>query len=132
MGLGYADAVVPAWSERLQLAPEAVALLLSRQPALLEITPVTVKARLESLAALLALPLEATVQLVLRHPALAVVPPNATITRVKNLSGQLGVSMQRAGAPRRASRPLPRRGEGGAGRARNRGATAPESHAPRV
>lgn len=56
VGLGYASNVVESWASRLGLRPEAVAMLVSAQPALLEITPVTVKARLEGLSALFGKP----------------------------------------------------------------------------
>lgn len=92
--MGYSDDVISAWSERLQLDPQSVLQLLQSQPALLDITANTVKARLETLAALFGVPLEIAVQLALKHAALAAVPPNATITRVKNLSTALQMSMQ--------------------------------------
>lgn len=68
--------------------------MLTAQPALLELTATTVKARMESLAALFGVPLGIAAQLVLKHAALAAVPPNATITRAKNISMALRISMQ--------------------------------------
>mmetsp|Transcript_33231 Transcript_33231/g.73486 ORF Transcript_33231/g.73486 Transcript_33231/m.73486 type:complete len:603 (-) Transcript_33231:1668-3476(-) len=94
---GYLGAVVDQWALRLGLGTEVVSRLVSNQPALLEMAPNTVKARLETIAALFDVPLEIAVQLVLKHPALATIPPNATITKVKNLSLSLGVTMQVAG-----------------------------------
>ncbi|GFR42169.1 hypothetical protein Agub_g2908, partial [Astrephomene gubernaculifera] len=88
------DSLLSAWSSRLELPSEAVRQLLEAQPALLELTATTVKARLESLAALLGVPLPLAMQLVLKHPALVAVPPNATITRAKNVATALRVSMQ--------------------------------------
>ncbi|PNH07506.1 hypothetical protein TSOC_006042 [Tetrabaena socialis] len=88
--------MLEAWAGRLQLEPGAVASLLAAQPALLELTPTTVKARLESLAALFGVPAGIVGQLVLKHAALAAVPPNATITRAKNISMALRMSMQGA------------------------------------
>ncbi|KXZ47674.1 hypothetical protein GPECTOR_33g556 [Gonium pectorale] len=90
------DSLVEAWAARLELPPDAVRALLSAQPGLLELTPTTVKARLESLAALFGVPLPLAAQLVLKHAALGAVPPNATITRAKNVSMALGISMQGA------------------------------------
>lgn len=55
---GYAGGVVQQWAQRLELPAPAVAALISQQPSLLEITANTVKARLESLAALFGCPLE--------------------------------------------------------------------------
>jgi hypothetical protein len=86
-----------AWSSQLGLSPSGVAALLSTQPALLEIPPNTLRARLEGLGALLDAPGPAVAQLVLKHAALAAVPPNTTITRAKNLATALGCSMARAG-----------------------------------
>jgi hypothetical protein len=77
--------------------PQAVAVLVAQQPALLEMSPNTLKARLESLAALFDVPSAAAAQLLLKHPALAAVPPNVTITRAKGLSVALKCSMARAG-----------------------------------
>ncbi|GIL77427.1 hypothetical protein Vretimale_2998 [Volvox reticuliferus] len=90
------DSLLEAWSARLELPPEAVSAMLVAQPALLELTPTTVKARLESLAALFGVPLGIAAQLALKHTALAAVPPNATITRAKNISMALRISMQGA------------------------------------
>ena len=45
MPLCSQDSLIEAWSARLQLEPEAVARLLSLQPALLELTATTLKAR---------------------------------------------------------------------------------------
>ena len=85
-----------AWGSQLGLAPAAVAALLGRQPALIEVPPNTLRARLEGLGALLDAPAAAVAQLALKHAALAAVPPNATITRAKNLATALGCSMARA------------------------------------
>ncbi|EFJ48772.1 hypothetical protein VOLCADRAFT_90603 [Volvox carteri f. nagariensis] len=93
------DSLLEAWSARLGLPAEAVSAMLAAQPALLELTPTTVKARLESLAALFAVPLGIAAQLALKHAALAAVPPNATITRAKNISTALKISMQAGGGP---------------------------------
>jgi hypothetical protein len=60
-------------------------------------SPNTLKARMESLAALFDVPAAAAAQLLLRHPGLAAVPPNVTITRAKGLSMALRCSMARAG-----------------------------------
>lgn len=106
VSVGYASSIVESWAARLQLRPEAVSMLVSQQPALLEITPVTVKARLEGLSALFGVPLEIATQLVMRHPAMLIIPPNASIVRVKNLSSQIGSSMQQAGE--RGSERVPR------------------------
>jgi hypothetical protein len=86
-----------AWASQLALSPAGAAALLSAQPALLEVPPNALRARLEGLGALLDAPAPAVAQLVLKHPALAAVPPNATITRAKNLATALGCSMARAG-----------------------------------
>lgn len=86
-----------AWANQLGMAPGAVGALISAQPALLEVPPNVLKARLEGLGALLEAPAPAVAQLVLKHAALAAVPPNATITRCKNLATALGCSMARAG-----------------------------------
>ncbi|KAF5835760.1 hypothetical protein DUNSADRAFT_6900 [Dunaliella salina] len=98
LGVGYlAGDVLESWSVRLGLEQQEVAELVAEQPALLEMSPNTVKARLESLAALLGVPLQIATALVRRHPALACAPPNATISRFKNASMALGISMQTAG-----------------------------------
>jgi hypothetical protein len=60
-------------------------------------SPNTLKARMESLAALFDVPAAAAAQLLLRHPGLAAIPPNVTITRAKGLSMALRCSMARAG-----------------------------------
>jgi hypothetical protein len=86
-----------AWASQLGMAPNAVAALLGAQPALIEVAPNTLRARLEGLGALIDAPGAAVAQLVLKHAALAAVPPNATITRAKNLATALGCSMARAG-----------------------------------
>ncbi|GLC42677.1 hypothetical protein PLESTB_001126300 [Pleodorina starrii] len=90
------ESLLDAWSARLELPVESVSAMLSAQPALLELTPTTVKARLESLAALFGVPAGLAAQLALKHAALAAVPPNATITRAKNISMALRISMQGA------------------------------------
>jgi hypothetical protein len=59
---GYAGGVVQQWAARLELPPPAVAALISRQPPLLEVTANTVKARLETLAALFGCPIEVRVE----------------------------------------------------------------------
>lgn len=74
-----------------------VSVLIATHPALLEMSPNTLKARLESLAALFGVPTAAAAQLLLRHPGLAAIPPNVTITRAKGLSMALKCSMARAG-----------------------------------
>ena len=65
---GYMDAVVEQWGVRLGLEPSLVARLVTEQPALLEMAPNTVKARLESLAALFSVPLHIAAQLVSPRP----------------------------------------------------------------
>ncbi|KAI8463015.1 MAG: hypothetical protein J3K34DRAFT_159499 [Monoraphidium minutum] len=85
-----------AWASQLGMAPGAVAALVSSQPALAEVPPNVLRARLEGLAALLDAPAVAAAQLVLKHAALGAIPPNATITRAKNLATALGCSMARA------------------------------------
>ncbi|KIZ04962.1 hypothetical protein MNEG_3000 [Monoraphidium neglectum] len=85
-----------AWASQLRMAPDAVAALVAAQPALVEVPPNVLRARLEGLGALLGAPSVAVAQLVLKHAALAAVPPNATITRAKNLATALGCSMARA------------------------------------
>ncbi|GAX81753.1 hypothetical protein CEUSTIGMA_g9181.t1 [Chlamydomonas eustigma] len=92
--LGYLGNSIDQWGSRLGLEREAVTKLVTTQPALLEMSPNTVKARLESLAALFEIPIEIATQLVIKHPALATIPPNATITKAKNISLALGCSMQ--------------------------------------
>jgi hypothetical protein len=77
--------------------PQAVSVLIATHPALLEMSPNTLKARMESLAALFDVPAAAAAQLLLRHPGLAAIPPNVTITRAKGLSMGLRCSMARAG-----------------------------------
>lgn len=72
-------------------------MLISAQPSLLEMSPNTLKARMESLAALFDVPAAAAAQLLLRHPGFAAIPPNVTITRAKGLSMALKCSMARAG-----------------------------------
>jgi hypothetical protein len=76
---------------------QAVSVLIATHPALLEMSPNTLKARMESLAALFDVPAAAAAQLLLRHPGLAAIPPNVTITRAKGLSMALRCSMSRAG-----------------------------------
>lgn len=85
-----------AWASQLGMAPAAVGALVRAQPALVEVPPNVLRARLEGLGALLDAPAVAVAQLVLKHAALAAVPPNATITRSKNLATALGCSMARA------------------------------------
>lgn len=85
-----------AFASQLSMAPPAVGALIASQPALLEVPPNVLRARLEGLGALLEAPASAVAQLVLKHGALAAVPPNATITRAKNLATALGCSMARA------------------------------------
>ena len=85
-----------AWASQLGMAPAAVGALIRAQPALVEVPPNVLRARLEGLGALLDAPAVAVAQLVLKHAALAAVPPNATITRAKNLATALGCSMARA------------------------------------
>lgn len=92
----YGEGLMEAWCARLGLEPEAVGALLGAQPALLEMTPNTVKARLESLVALFQVPLEIAAQLAMKQPALLAIPPNATITRAKNLSLSLRCTMSTA------------------------------------
>eukprot|EP00878_Enallax_costatus_P046788 GHUV01057075.1.p1 GENE.GHUV01057075.1~~GHUV01057075.1.p1 ORF type:complete len:270 (+),score=55.06 GHUV01057075.1:692-1501(+) len=100
LGLGYLggpQGAVETWATRLGLDIQAVGVLLSSQPGLIEMSPNTLKARLESLAALFDVPAAAAAQLLLRHPGLAAIPPNVTITRAKGLSLALNCSMARAG-----------------------------------
>ncbi|MEW5306609.1 MAG: hypothetical protein WDW36_009063 [Sanguina aurantia] len=92
----HKETVIDAWAERLDVDEDLVRQLLQQQPGLLEATANSVKARLESLAALFQIPSGIAVQLIMKHPALAAVPPNATITRAKNLSSMLNMSMQSA------------------------------------
>lgn len=70
--------------------------LLSTQPGLLDLSPSTLRARVESLGALLDVPGPAAAQLLLKHSALAAIPPNVTITRAKQMSAALRCSMSRA------------------------------------
>eukprot|EP00775_Hariotina_reticulata_P005392 gene5392-5626_t len=100
LSLGYMggpQGAAQTWSTRLGLDAEAVAVLVAQQPALLEMSPNTLRARLESLAALFDVPSAAAAQLLLKHPAFAAIPPNVTITRAKGLSMALKCSMARAG-----------------------------------
>lgn len=76
---------------------QAVGVLISTQPSLLEMSPNTLKARLESLAALFDVPAPAAAQLLLKHPGLAAIPPNVTITKAKGMSMAVKCSMARAG-----------------------------------
>lgn len=94
--LGLTETVIDSWAERLDVDEDLVRQLLQQQPGLLEATANSVKARLESLAALFEIPSGIAVQLIMKHPALAAVPPNATITRAKNLSSMLNMSMKSA------------------------------------
>ncbi|KAF8056875.1 hypothetical protein HT031_006219 [Scenedesmus sp. PABB004] len=99
LGLGYMggpQGQAETWAARLGLDPQAVAVLVSSQPGLLDLPPTTLRARLESLGALLEVPAAAAAQLVLKHAGLAAVPPNATITRAKGLSIALRCSLARA------------------------------------
>ena len=94
--LGYMGDVIEQWVSRLGLEEETLNKLVARHPSLLEMSPSTVKARLEGLSALFSIPLEISASLVMKHPALAVIPPNATITKAKGMSMAFGCSMQMA------------------------------------
>ncbi|WIA21137.1 hypothetical protein OEZ85_005448 [Tetradesmus obliquus] len=100
LGLGYlggSNGAAEGWAQRLGMDQQAVSVLLATHPALLEMSPNTLKARMESLAALFDVPAAAAAQLLLRHPGFAAIPPNVTITRAKGLSMALRCSMARAG-----------------------------------
>ena len=88
--------IIDQWVSRLGIEQETLSKLIARHPALLEMSPSTVKARLEGLGALFSIPLEIAASLVMKHPALAVIPPNATITKAKGMSLAFGCSMQTA------------------------------------
>jgi hypothetical protein len=85
-GGAAATATLDAWASQLSLPRGAVAAMAAAQPALLDMAPTTLKARIESLAALFRVNASSAAQLLLRHSALAAVPPNATITRAKSMS----------------------------------------------
>jgi hypothetical protein len=98
LGGGAAGArLSEAWASQLGIGAGGVAALLGAQPALVEVPPNTLRARLEGIGALLDAPAAAVAQLALKHAGIVAVPPNAIITRAKNLATALGCSMARAG-----------------------------------